>query len=217
MPQVDLVYTKRTGEFTQNLCAKPRTVKLSDRVFQAVIKKAGRQLEQEVPLQGLRHSGCIEFVDQNAIDDRLPYFVVVFGFRLNIFWRRVERSTAATLSSVFAIADFSPEFLLKCYRTNTPSSDSLASTECSAFWARCLSWAARFSYRSAGCFLASMPGSFFCVVRKPNKGNQVFSCLDQCKRGGDQREVSKLWHVGLESGEQEFRSSKFTSGLFDRQ
>jgi hypothetical protein len=35
----------------------------------------------------------------------------------------------------------------------------------------------RFSYRFGGCFLASMPSSFFCIFRKPNKGNQAFLCL----------------------------------------
>jgi hypothetical protein len=42
----------------------------------------------------LPNSGCVEFVDQDSINDSLPYFVVVPGLRFDIFWGRTERFAA---------------------------------------------------------------------------------------------------------------------------
>ena len=123
------------------------------------------------------NSGCVEFVDQDSINDSLPYFVVVPGLRFDIFWGRTERFAATTLGSIFAVENLPPQFLLKCYRTNASDSNPLTPPEVPALRTRSLSRMTRFSYRFGGCFLASMPSSFFCVFRKPNKGNQAFLCL----------------------------------------
>jgi len=179
VPKMDFIDTKRAGKFAQNLGPKRRAVKFPNRVFQTVIEKSGGQPEQEVSLQRLGNGGRVELVDQNAINDCLPHLVVVPGLGFDIIGSRAEGLAATALGRVLAIVDFSPEFLLKCYRTNTTNSNPFTSSEFPTFWASCLSRMTRFSYSFGGCFLASMPGSFFCVVRKPNKSNQVFLCPDR--------------------------------------
>lgn len=123
------------------------------------------------------NSGCVEFVDQDSINDSLAYFVVVPGLRFDIFWGRTKRFVATTLGSIFAVVNLPPQFLLKCYRTNASDTNPLTPPEFPALRTRSLSRMTRFSYRFGGCFFTSMPGSFFCVFRKPNKGNQAFLCL----------------------------------------
>ena len=123
------------------------------------------------------NSGCVEFVDQDSINDSLPYFVVVPGLRFDIIWGRTERFAATTLGSIFAVENLPPQFLLKCYRTNASDSNPFKPPEVPALRTRSLSRMTRFSYRFGGCFLASMLSLFFCVFRKPNKGNQAFLCL----------------------------------------
>ena len=177
MSEVDFVNTKLAGELAQNLGTKLRTVILFNGILQAIIKKSGRQLEQEIAFQGLPNSGCVEFVDQDSINDSLAYFVVVPGLRFDIFWGRTKRFVATTLGSIFAVVNLPPQFLLKCYRTNASDTNPLTPPEFPALRTRSLSRMTRFSYRFGGCFFTSMPGSFFCVFRKPNKGNQAFLCL----------------------------------------
>jgi len=159
MSEVDFINTKRARELAQNLGTKLRTVKLFYGILQAVIKKSGRQLEQEITFQGLPNSGCVEFVDQDSINDSLPYFVVVLGLRFDIFWGRMERFAATTLGSIFAVANLPPQLLLKCYRTNASDSNPLTPPELPALRTRSRSRMTRFSYRFGGCFLASMPSA----------------------------------------------------------
>ena len=166
MSKVDFVNTKRAGKFAQNLCTKLRTVKLSNCVLQAVIEKAGGQFEQEVAFQGLPNCGRIEFVDQDAINDSLPYFVVVPGLRFNVFRGRAKCFAATTRGSILAVVNLPPEFLLKCYRTNASDSNPLTPPELSTFLARSLSRVTGFSYGFGGCFFASMPGSFVLCPQK---------------------------------------------------
>ena len=168
MSEVDFVDTERAGKFAQHLGTKLSPVELADRVFQAIVKKPAGQLEQEVTLHRPSDSGRIELVDQDAINDRLPHFVVVPSLWLDVMRGSAESFTAVTVRRVLAVMHFPPKLPLKCYRTNATAPYSLASPKRSTFWAGSLSRVTRFSYRACGCFLASMPGSFFCVFRKPN-------------------------------------------------
>jgi hypothetical protein len=61
-------------------------------MLQAIIKTSGRQFEQEITFQGLLNSGCVEFVDQDSINDSLSYFVVVIGLRFDIRQERARRA-----------------------------------------------------------------------------------------------------------------------------
>lgn len=79
MSKMDLVNAKRTGELLSDLTAKLSAVKLPDRVFQAVVEKAGGKFEQEVTLEGLLDSVRIEFVAQDSIQDSLTNFVIISG------------------------------------------------------------------------------------------------------------------------------------------
>ena len=166
MSQMDFVDTKRARKLAENRCPKRSTVKLSDRVPQAVVEKTSGQLKQEVTSDSTLNCGRIEFVDQDAVNDSLPYFVVVPSLRLDVFGGRAECLAARTLRSVLAIVDLPPEFLLKCYRPNPSNSSPLTPTKLSTFRARSLSRMARFSYCLGGCFLASMPGSFVLCPQK---------------------------------------------------
>ena len=176
---------KVARELAQNLGTKLRTVKLFNGILQAIIKKSGGQLEQEITFQGLPNSGCVEFVDQDSINDSLSYFVVVLGLRFNIFWGRTERFAAKTLGSIFAVANLAPQFLLKCYLTNASDSNPLTPPEPRALRTRSLSRMTRFSYRFGGCFFASMPGSFFVSSENQIKAIRLFCVYTDPRYGGD--------------------------------
>ena len=73
VPKMDLVDAECAGELAQDLGSKLRTVVLPNRVFQTVVHKASRQFEQEFSLHRFLNCSCIEFVDQDAINDSLPF------------------------------------------------------------------------------------------------------------------------------------------------
>lgn len=115
----------------------------------------------EVTLHGFLNCGRIELIDQDTIKYGLPYLVVVLRLLLHIFWVRMKRFTTLAFGDILAVTNFSPKLLLKCYRTNQTNTNPFASTKCSTSWTRCLSRMTRINYRFSGCFVASMPGSFF--------------------------------------------------------
>ena len=81
---------------------------LSNRVIQTVVEKTGRQVEQKVTLDGSLNRGRIEFIDEDAIDDRLSYFVVVPSPQFDVFWGRAECLAAKTGGNVLAVVNFPP-------------------------------------------------------------------------------------------------------------
>ena len=84
----------------KNLSTKLSTIELSNGVIQTVVEKTGRQVEQEVTLDRSLNRGRIEFIDKDAIDNRLPYLVVVPGPPLDVFWGRAECLAAKTGGNV---------------------------------------------------------------------------------------------------------------------
>ena len=94
--------------------------------------------------QGLLRRGCGGLIDQNTIDNSLPYFVVVRRLWLNIFRTRVEGFAALAFGDILAIVDLAPKLLLKCYRTHQSSSNPLPSAKLATSWTRSLSRATRF-------------------------------------------------------------------------
>ena len=166
LPQMDLVDAKRAGKFREDFGAKLGSVKLPDRVFQAVVEKAGRQVQEEVTLESLLDGVDVELVAQNAIQNGLADMIIVSGLGRNIAGGRAERFAAVTLGRVLAIVNLSPEFLPIRDRANTSNPNPLATPELPTFGAVGLSRMARFSYRLSGCFLASMPDSFVLSRKK---------------------------------------------------
>ena len=112
------------------------------------------------------HGGCVEFVDQDAIDDGLPHLVVVLGFGFDILRVSAKCFAALALGDVLAIVNLSPKWLPEHERANPPNSNPLSSSELAASWARSLSTVASFLYSLGGYLLASMPNSF---VLSPQK------------------------------------------------
>ena len=104
--------------------------------------------------------GCVEFVEQDAIQDGLSYWVVVLGLWLDILWVCAERFAAITFGGILAIVNISPQFLLKGYRANQPNSNPFATSKLPARRAKSLSRVTRIDYRFGGCFLPSMFDSF---------------------------------------------------------
>lgn len=141
-------------------------VVFSDRPFQTVVQKTGRELQVEITQHGLLDRSRIELVDQNAIDDRLANFVVAQGFRFDIFRMRAERLATLAPGRIFAVADLSPKLLPKRNRPHTTNQDPLASAQFATRRTSRLPRTTQFQYRFDGCFLASMPDSF---VLSPQK------------------------------------------------
>jgi hypothetical protein len=65
-------------------------------------------------LHGLLNRVDIELVNQNAIQDSLTNLIVVLGLEFDIWRVKAKRFAAIALGSVLAVANLSPEFLLKC-------------------------------------------------------------------------------------------------------
>jgi len=65
-------------------------------------------------LHGLLNRVDIELVNQNAIQDSLTNLIVVLGLEFDIWRVKAKRFAAIALGPVLAVANLSPEFLLKC-------------------------------------------------------------------------------------------------------
>jgi hypothetical protein len=158
---MNLIDTQRAGESIQNFGSEVCSVILLDRKLQAIVNEARRQFQKEVPFHRLLDGGGVELIDQDAIKYCFSNAIVVLGFRLNILGMSTEGFTTSTFSDVLAVMHLSPKLLAKCKRTYQSHSNSLTSSQLATSRTRSLSWMTRIDYRLCGCFLASMPGSFF--------------------------------------------------------
>jgi hypothetical protein len=127
----------------------------------------------------------------DAIKDGLANLVIVLGFGLDIFRRRMKRFATRAFGDIRAIVDFSPEFLLKCYRTNQANSNPLTSRELSTSRARSLSRMTGINDCFTRLFLASMPGSFVSSRQKTQiEAIRLFRAYTSSKNGGVRRGLS---------------------------
>jgi len=79
MAQVEFVHTKCAGELPKHTLAVLGHVQLGSGVVQAVVNETGGEIEEEVPLETAERGLDVHAVVDDAVEDRLPDFVVVLG------------------------------------------------------------------------------------------------------------------------------------------
>lgn len=110
--KVDFIDAQDATELFQDVLPECIAVELADRIFERRVNIARGKLEQEITLHALLDRGQVLLVLQNAIDDCLPDFVIVFRFEVDTRRMAVKRFAATAVGSILGVVNFKPKYFL---------------------------------------------------------------------------------------------------------
>src|ERR1700689_902382 len=134
--EMDFVDTERAGEILQGPLAVGGHIDLAALPVEAVVQKALREIEMEIPLQRLAEPLHAHAVVEQTVDNGLADTVAVFRARFDAVRLRSKGLAAATAGTVFSDSDFEDEDLAIGEIANKSSMGLLASPALAAAWAR---------------------------------------------------------------------------------